>query len=66
MTQKQLEEGRRCGYKTYGYLWSYCNQMRSCETCESRRVRFWCKVRRWIEKRQTSIILHTIDKEVDE
>lgn len=63
MTRKQLEEGRYIGYRTYGYFHSYCEQMRSCEGCESRRVRFLCKIKRWIERRQTKIILRLADKE---
>jgi len=56
MTREQLEEGRHKDNRTYGYLWSFCDQTRSCEECD-RVVRLGCKIQRKIEDIQTKRIL---------
>ena len=56
MTLEELEEGRQEGYRTYGYLYSFCKLTRSCEVCD-KHIRFWCKIKRAIEEHQTKRIL---------
>lgn len=55
-TRQELEDGRHIGYKTYGYLHSFCNWNECCEDCD-RTIRFWCIVKRKIEELQTKRIL---------
>lgn len=37
----------------------YCDYSEGCETCDGR-VRFLCRVKQWLEKMQTRIILYII------
>ena len=41
------------------WFWIYCDYSEGCETCDGR-VRFLCRVKYWLEKEQTRIILHII------
>ena len=54
--RKTLEENRREGRKVYGYKDAYCLSQIYCEECD-RKVCFWCKVIRKIEKLQVKRIL---------
>ena len=54
--RKTLEESRREGRRVQGYKDAYCQLQSCCEECD-RKVRFWCKVIRKIEKLQVKIIL---------
>lgn len=64
-TKEQLEDGRYCGYSTYGYFWSFCELNRSCEECD-KIIRFGCMVKHKIEELQTKRILHICKPEPPE
>ena len=55
-TRQQLEDGRHCGFRTYGYFWSFCELNRSCEECD-KTIRIGCVMKRKIEELQTKRIL---------
>lgn len=59
ITRQQLEDNRVQGYHVYGYFKSYCDLHSSCEVCNPK-VRFWCKVKNWIEDLQKKIILKEV------
>lgn len=54
--RKTLEANRRDGHRVQGYKDAYCLFQSCCEECD-RRVCFWCKVIRKIEKLQVKRIL---------
>lgn len=50
-TREQLEQGRREGYRLYGYFHSFCELNKSCEECEPV-IRRGCERKRRIEAAQ--------------
>lgn len=61
MTKEELERGRHRynPHRIYGYFFSYCNQMDSCEKCKDNDKKIWklCTKKRKLEDRQTKRIL---------
>lgn len=61
MTYEELEQGRHRynPHRIYGYFFSYCKQMRSCEECKENDKKIWkgCVRKRKIEDRQTKRVL---------
>lgn len=61
MTREELEQGRYRYHPTriYGYFFSYCELMDSCEQCKEndKRIWKWCVKKRKLEERQTKRIL---------
>ena len=51
-TREQLEQGRREGYRLYGYFHSFCSLNGSCEECDPM-IRQGCERKRRIEAAQT-------------
>ena len=51
-TREQLEQGRRDGYRLYGYFHSFCSLNGSCEECDPM-IRRGCERKRRIEAAQT-------------
>ncbi len=70
MTREQLEQGRHRydPHRIYGYFYSYCNQMGSCEVCKEKDKKIWrlCVKKRKLEDRQTKRILKICKSEQDE
>lgn len=62
VTYKELLENRRRGSAAVVcWVRAYCDYSEGCETCDGR-VRFLCRVKYWLEKIQTRIILNIIRK----
>ncbi len=60
VTKQMVGESRRQGYRIYGVKKGYCDLHDCCDMCNVR-VRFWCKIIKRIEDRQTKIIKRIID-----
>ena len=70
MTREQLEQGRHRynPHRIYGYFFSYCEQMGSCEECRKNDKKIWrlCVKKRNIENRQTKRILKICKSEQED
>lgn len=70
MTYEELEQGRHRynPHRIYGYFFSYCKRMRSCEECKENDKKIWkgCARKRKIEDRQTKRILKICKSKEDE
>lgn len=64
-TREQLEEGRRVGYRSYGYFYSFCEWNKTCEECD-KIIRTGCGVKRKIEDLQIKRILRLCKSESKE
>lgn len=67
MTREELEQARReidehGVTRIYGYRHAFCGLVNCCDNCD-KRIRFWCKVCRRIEKIQEKRILKICGKE---